>query len=134
MMLLLVMMTMMMTILIEICLFGTLLDSYLFNPFLRCRIRYEMNIFNIIHHCYNQSWLPRTIIRIDSIMHFKATIPSLSIHLYDSIISKLQFHHFQYIYTCMVYTHTFICIRITQFELFKPHPWLTRWNHPSTIA
>ena len=93
MMLLLVMMTMMMTILIKICLFGTLLDSYLFNPFLRCRNRYEMNIFNIIHHCYNQSRLPRTIIRIDSIMHFKATIPSLSIHLYDSIISKLQFHH-----------------------------------------
>ena len=82
MMLLLVMMTMMMTIFIKICLFGTLLDSYLFNPFLRCHIRYEMNIFNNIHHYHNQSWLPRTIIRIDSIMHFKAIIPSLSIHLY----------------------------------------------------
>jgi len=38
-MLLLVMMTMMMTTFMKICLFGTLLDSYLFNPFLRCRIR-----------------------------------------------------------------------------------------------
>ncbi len=97
--------------------------------FIQSFYRYEMNIFNIIHHYHYQSRLPRTIIRIDSIMHFKATIPSLSIHLYDSIISKLQFHHFQYIYSYMVYTHTFICIRITQFELFKPHPWLTRWNH-----